>query len=203
MKMAYIVIGLLLLGGLIFYLTSRKTKQVFTQTGTQSNNDTIKVHKLSENHYHDLRDMALSATPTQLQLSLPSDQIKVFGVVMDWDLGEGVATFISFETGDASMYLSSGGGMIGGSGHENVVNGAKAFVTKAQAYLDRTTKIETTPLPDKDCVRFYFLTNKGKFTAQEQLQNFDNNTSMWLPLFLEGNKVITELRLTEGRIKKQ
>jgi len=203
MKMAYIVIGLILLGGFIFCLTSCKNKQLPTQTDTQADNDTLKVHKLSENHYQDLRNMALSVTPEQLQLSLPSNQTRVFGVVMDWGVGEAVATFVSFETGDASMYLSSSGGMIGGSGHENVVNVAKAFVIKAQTYLDKASKIDTTPLPDKDCIRFYFLTNKGKFTAQEQLQNFDNKTSLWFPLFEEGNKVITELRLTEEKMKKQ
>jgi len=59
---------------------------------------------------------------------------------MDWDLGDGIATFISFSTGDASMYLSSGGGLIGGGHHENVSVAAKTFVDKAQQYLDKTTK---------------------------------------------------------------
>jgi hypothetical protein len=203
MKMGYIVIGLVFSGALIFYLTSCKNKQPSTQTNTQSTGDTLKVHKLSENRYQDLRSMALNVTPEQLQLSLPAGQTKVFGVVMDWDMGETVATFISFETGDASMYLSSGAGVIGGSGHENVVNAAKLFVAKAQSYLDKASKTDTTPLPDKDCVRFYFLTNKGKFIAQEQLKNLDNKTSIWFPLFEEGNKVITELRLTEEKMKQQ
>jgi hypothetical protein len=46
------------------------------------------------------------------------------------------------------------------------------------------------------------LTNKGTFSAQEQLKNFDNRTSAWLPLFEEGNKVITELRIVEEKLQK-
>jgi len=43
------------------------------------------------------------------------------------------------------------------------------------------------------------MTDRGKFTAQENLKNFDNNSSAWLPLFEEGNKVITELRLIQEK----
>ena len=203
MKMAYILIGIVLFGGLIIYLTSCKNKQTSKKADSQTDGDTLKVHKLSENRYQDLRNMALSVTPEQLQLSQPAEQTKVFGVIMDWDIGGGIATFVSFETGDASMYLSSGGGVIGGSGHENVINAAKAFVMKAQTYLDKASKIDTTPLPDRNCVRFYFLTNKGKYSAQENLQNIENNTSIWLPLFEEGNKVITELRLTTDKMQNR
>ena len=34
--------------------------------------------------------MALNVTPEQLQLTLPTDQTKVFVVVMDWDLGDNI-----------------------------------------------------------------------------------------------------------------
>jgi hypothetical protein len=115
---------------------------------------------------------------------------------MDWNLGAGIATFTAFQTGDASMYTNTGGGVIGGGYQENVKKAAVAFIDKAQNYLDKTTKTETTPLPEENSVKFYFLTNKGKFVAQEQMKNLENNSSQWLELFEEANKVITELRLT-------
>ena len=201
MKMTYLIIGLLAFSGLAFYLASCKNKQNSKQTEDyiSKTGDTVKVHNLPDNRFLDLRNMAFAVTPEQLQITLPTDQIKIYGVIMDWDLGDGTATFISFSTGDASMYLSSGGGLIGGGQHENVSTAAKAFIDKAQQYLDKTTKVDSTPLPDKNCVRFYFMTNKGKFTAQENLKNFDNSSSPWLPLFEEGNKVISELRLIQEK----
>lgn len=93
------------------------------------------------------------------------------------------------------MYLSSGGGVIGGSGHENVKQAAAAFIKKAEQYLSKAVKTDDTPLPSKDGVKFYFLTNKGKFVGQEEVKNFDNNSSQWLDLFEEGNKLITEIRI--------
>lgn len=202
--MTYFPIGLIIFAALIIYLTNCNNEPTSSQTNKKllSDTDSAKIHKLPQNRYQELRNIALSVTPQQLGLTLP-DQTKVFGVVMDWDLGEVIATLISFETGDASMYLSSGGGVIVGSGHENVINAVKTFVTKAQTFLDKTSKTETTPLPDKNCVRFYLLTNKGKFTAQEELKNIGNNTSFWLPLFEEGNKVIKELRIVESKLQEQ
>jgi hypothetical protein len=195
MKMIYLLVAIIIIAGLIYYSSKNKhdggiSKNLFSITQQK---DT--AHQDKDNPYEGLRGMALDVTPDHLQLTLPNDQTKVYGVVMDWDIGSGIATLISFETGDASMYLSSGGGMIGGGQHENVSKAVRAFVDKAQTYLGKTNKIEKTPLPDKNSVRFYLLTNKGKFSAQENLKNFGNNTSDWLPLFEEGNKVISELRV--------
>jgi len=195
MKMTYFIIAIIVVGGLFYYFSKNKRDSVTPESlvSRTQQHDTTKHDK--DNPYEGLRNMALNITPDQLQLTLSDNQTKVYGVVMDWDLGEGIATLISFSTGDASMYLSTGGGMIGAGHHENVSNAVKAFVDKAQTYLDKTTKTETTPLPAKNSVRFYLLTNKGKFSAQETLKNFENNSSTWLTLFEEGNKVISELRL--------
>ena len=199
--MTYLIFKLIVFGGLAIYLTScnNKQKSKKDETYISKTGDTVKIHSLEDNHYQGLRNMALEVTPEQLKITLPTDQTKIYGVVMDWDLGDGIATFISFSTGDASMYLSSGGGLIGGGQHENVSKAAKTFIDKAETYLDKAVKIDSTPLPDKNCVRFYFMTNKGKFTAQESLKNFDNNSSPWLSLFEEGNKVISELRLIQEK----
>lgn len=109
------------------------------------------------------------------------------------------ATVVSYQTGDASMYLSSGGGVIGGGQHQNVSNAAKQFVSLAQTYLDKAIKTETNSLPQQDEVKFYLLTNKGTFVGREVMKNFENNTSTWLPLFEEGNKVLSELRMTSEK----
>ncbi|HLM02291.1 MAG TPA: hypothetical protein VK400_14665 [Pyrinomonadaceae bacterium] len=155
-----------------------------------------------DNPYEKLRDAALNTTPEMLGLKIASDETKVYGVVMDLSKGDGIGTFAFFQTGDASLYTSSGSGIIGGINNENVKNAAVAFIDKAQTFLNRTTKTETTPLPPEKTVIFYFLTNKGKFVAQEKEENFYNNTSQWLGLYIEANKVITEIRLMTEKDKK-
>nr|WP_321453195.1 hypothetical protein [uncultured Carboxylicivirga sp.] len=111
-------------------------------------------------------------------------------------MGGATATTVSYQTGDASLYLSSGGGVIGGGQHLNVNKAAKQFVSLAQTFIDKTTKTETTDLPAIDEVKFYLLTNKGIFVGQEQMKNFENNSSDLMKLFEEGNNVLSQLRLT-------
>jgi hypothetical protein len=56
--------------------------------------------------------------------------------------------------------------------------------------------VDSFPLPKADNVRFYILTNKGKYSIEEEIEKIENDKSDWGQLFYEGNKVITELRLT-------
>lgn len=155
--------------------------------------------KMTENVFDGLRDMAFSTPPEQLGLTLPADDTVVYGIIMDWEIGGAIATTVAYQTGDASLYLSPGGGVIGGGQHQNVSRVAKQFVTLAQTFISKATKTATTPLPSNDEVNFYFLTNKGVFVGHEQMKNFNNNSSVWLKLFKEGNNVLTELRKTSEK----
>lgn len=193
-----------LLSVLAFSILSCKSKQSPDPAANvvQQNDTTIKRQKVPENHYEELRKMALAVTPEVLKVSSPDDETKVFGVVMDWYIGGGIVTTTSFETGDASIYMNSGTMIIGGIGREKVSQAAKSFVKKAGEYRYIAEKTDKTPLPNKECVIFYLLTNKGIYSYQEKVARFDDKSSFWLPLFLEGNKLITEIRKVEESGKK-
>jgi hypothetical protein len=200
MKMTYTIIGLVLTVGLVFYLTSFRNKSTTTNKDTKSETKTTtKVHQTEENGYEELRNMAFKVTPEQLALSLPTNKTIVYGVVMDWEMGGATATTVAYQTGDASLYLSSGGGVIGGGQHQNVNSASKQFVSLAQTFLDKTAKTEKTSLPTTNEIKFYFLTNKGVYVGQEQIKNFENNSSVWQKLFEEGNNVLSELRKTSEK----
>ena len=190
----YIIIGIAILVALgIFIACKPKNQQTEKQTPELYENQS---EQQKENPFNDLREMALSVTPDQLGIENTKGETNVFGIVMDWDLGNGIVTVAAYETGDASMYLSSGGGVIGGGQHENVRQAVFPYIKLGQNFLTMAEKTKTTPLPDKDCVRFYFLTNDETYYSQEKMKNIENENSDWLKLFEEANKVLTELRLT-------
>jgi len=202
MKMIYALIGLVLVGSIVFYLTSCKNKSATSsQSETNQNIDTEKVRetKVQENMYPELRNKSLTVTADELNLKLDSNKTIVYGAVMDWDIGQAIATVVSFQTGDASLYISAGQIYIGGYAHENVRNAGLAFVNESQNYLSKAKATKNTSLPDKGCVRFYFLTNKGKFTFQETVENITSKNSDWTPLFNLGNNIITEYRTTTDK----
>lgn len=202
MKISQLITGIILASGLTFLAVSCENKPVGENRQDTSGQDTatpkVPVVK-KESPYEGLRHMALAVTPDQLALSLPLEKTVVYGAIMDWGIDSATATVVAYQTGDASLYLSSGGGVIGGGKHKNVNRAAKKFVSIAQTFLDKTTKAEATPLPEKDMVLFYLLTNKGTYVGQERMKNFENNSSAWMKLFEEGNNVLAELRKTSEK----
>jgi len=158
------------------------------------NKTKINLNNVEGNIYRELRDKALSTTAKQLNLKLDADKQIVYGVVMDWDIGQAALTLVALKTGDASMYLSTGQIYIGGNSHENIRAAALAFVDEAQAYIPKAKITYYTEELNKNCVSFYLLTNRHTFNFQEPFEYLINGHSEWKKLFDEGNKVVTEYR---------
>ena len=196
--MTYLITGIIIIIGTFIWITSCKSSND-SKTISDADSSGIKTYKTKDNQFEALRDRAFSITPEQLGISLTEEGTTVYGVIMDWEMGGAVASTISYASGDASLYLSSGGGVIGGGQHENVNAAAKTFVKMAQDYLSKASETKTTALPNINTVNFYFLTNKGIFIGKEEMKNFENSSSDWLNLFEEGNKVLSELRLVSDK----
>jgi len=192
-----IIIAFLLLSGSMLCLVSCKNRPNTAGKQVASETDTTKPKflPLDKNPYEGLRHLAFSVTPEQLDLNLAENKIEVYGVVMDWGMEDVIATTVAYKTGDASLYLSSGGTVIGGGKHRTVKRAAKQFVSVAQTFLNESTKADTTSAPIKGQACFYLLTNKGMYVGKASLHDLEFNSSAWRPLFDEGNKVIGELHL--------
>lgn len=202
MKMIYGIIIILLIGGLVFYLTSCNNKSKDNgqeNSASVSNTSKVKETTVKENPYPGLRAQSFSVTPEQLQLKLNDTKTIVYGLIMEWDITDAVISLVTFQTGDASMYISTGQIFIGGLAHENIKNSALLFVNSGQEYLEFAKPTVETPLPDKGCVRFYFLTNNGKFYIQDTVENIEKNKSNLTKLFEQGNDVISEYRKTSDK----
>jgi hypothetical protein len=193
-------VSLILIAGLVFlvYLFTRKFKSKNTSLDAlvELNDDTNQVkHKPTENTYEGLREMAFSVTPDQLGIKISEGQQTVYGVIMDWEMGGAISSTIAYLSGDASMYLSTGGGIIGGGHHKNVNAAVRTFVNRATDALRYAKLTKEHSLPELNSVKFYLLTVNGIYVAQESMESFENGSSPLLGLFEEGNKVLTELRM--------
>jgi hypothetical protein len=168
------------------------------KTPTPPGGPYMKLYEPRVNHYPFLRERALNTSAEHLGLTLPEDLTIVYGAIMDWGMEEVVATVASYQTGDASLYMSSGGAIIGGIRHLNVRAAALRFVALAQHLVDRAEWTDDRSVPVADQVHFYLLTNKGVLRGQEIIRYFETSTSPWAQLFDAGNLVMTEIRKTPG-----
>jgi len=147
-----------------------------------------------------LREMMLS-TPAKKTGAKPTKEFpRIYGVLMDWPIGEQTATVFSTSAGAASLYTTSTFGILGGEAHETVRKAAMNFVRAADRCFDGSTQTMEFPYPTGDRVRFYFLTFDGVRVIDTDMASIKNRTSKCAELFGLGQAVLTELRLvTEKR----
>jgi hypothetical protein len=113
--------------------------------------------------YMELRTAALLRKASELGLDVEPNSNQPYGIVMDWNIGQATSTIVSFATGDASMYYSTGGGWLGGFGVEKVSSASKEFVIVAGGYVDKLNKVADYPMPPVGFMRFYIITPQGVY----------------------------------------
>lgn len=182
MKTSYMLIGVVvIIIGIIL---------IFTLRGQQAHSKGV-IQKT--NPYQDLRNKVFSTKPETIRINI-EDENKPYAVLMEIGYPDATASLVSLIDGNASIYFSNGGGVIGGIGHESIRNAAISFVKESANYLDRMDLVTSYGLPEAGHVKFYVLTKKGCYHIDEVEDNFDNNKSELTSLFFSGHGVITELR---------
>jgi len=150
--------------------------------------------------YLGLRNLALQ-DPQVVKLNAdPAKPAQPYVVLMDWGVGRGTATVAAFADGTASIYLSSGGGFLGGGqSHESIRNAAKKMVGIGGELQPLMQPTATYPLPPRGQVTFYVRTDAGVFTASASDDDLRSHRSPFFKLGDAGQTIITEYRL----MKKQ
>lgn len=138
-----------------------------------------------------LREQALTVTAADLGGAVGPG---CFGVLMETGYPDAVATLVAFVDGTTSLYISSGGGVIG-AGEKPAVRAASAqFVARAAADFPHFVSTVETPLPAPGRVRFYLRTSSGTFTAEAAEQDLGHGRHALSPVFHAGHAVITAIR---------
>ena len=127
---------------------------------------------------------------------------RVLGVVVEMGIGGGIAIAAGFANGDARLFLSSGGGLIGDmSQFHGVDSAARALVATGQLMLGSIPEEEGNELPGSDMVRFALLTPGGVHAITAPGPDVTSPGSPLYPLFVAANDLLTELRGVEEQTR--
>ena len=153
--------------------------------------------------YQGLRNLALTGSRAKLGLPATSEPTDPWGIMMDWGVTRGTATVVAFSDGSASIYLSSGGGFLGGQAHESIRNAAKAMVAAAARCRHQAHAVTSYPLPQQGEVAFYFLTDAGVFTASAPQDALSSHRHPLSELGEAAQAVIAQYRLITQKAPAQ
>jgi hypothetical protein len=151
----------------------------------------------SSDVYLGLRNQILRSSRKELGITAPYSSTEPWGLLMDWKMPNGSATVVSLADGTASVYLSSGGGYIGGQSSEAVREAARRTVTVAQEFAPQMHGTTLYPLPNLGEVTFYALTDSGVVTTTASEADLRNGYSPLAKLGNAAQDVITQYRLLQ------
>ena len=151
-----------------------------------------------ESVYLGLRNLALQNPPTKIQGASTAKPGDPFAVLMDWGIPAGTATVAAYADGTASVYLSSGGGYLGGGqSHESIRNAAMKTVEIASELKSLMQPTTTYPLPQRGQVTFYLRTDAGVLTATASEDDLRSHRNPFYKLGDSAQTIITEYRLMQ------
>lgn len=141
--------------------------------------------------YKGMRGKVLGLTPEMISLPASTDPLVV---IMETGYPEAVSTLVCIADGSASIYFSTGGGVIGGGGHESVRLAAMSMLKRAESVSDQLEKTKDYPLPQRDSVRFYIV-GRGEVRTIEVIEmEIANEDHLLYPMWNAGQAVVARIR---------
>jgi len=144
--------------------------------------------------------MALGLDPDRIETPPDEPWSGAAVAAMELAVGGGTATIIAIADGTVSMYLSSGGGVIGAGEHAAVRAEGQRFrtvVADSRGLLVRTGEF---PLPGPDEVRFHARVGDDRFTGVAPESALRGGRHPLAPLYAAGQDLLTEIRLASESV---
>jgi hypothetical protein len=137
-----------------------------------------------------LRRQALDTPP--FDASASDDE--PYGLITEFLQGETMVTMTAFATGDASMYFSTGGGIIGLVGKPEVAALASSTVEAIQPLVSRLERSDASDPPGPGDYCFYVLTPGGRRVCRLNASGTAGRDSPEVKLVGLGGALLTKIR---------
>ena len=151
-----------------------------------------------DNPFNELRGRFLNLKASDIGFK-PSKDRQILGASLEFFIQDNIVSLVAVSDGSASLYFSTGGGIIGIGQHKEAVEPIKAFLNQAQMHLPDAKLVTETPLPAKGQTLLYLITTEGiKQVIAPDMMTLPER-SPFFPLFDAGQHVISVARMTEEK----
>jgi hypothetical protein len=141
-----------------------------------------------------MRRGILASTPAELGFASDEAFPTVYGLLMEYRVGEHTVSVVCLRDGTASLYTTSGFGIIGGQAYDFVRTAAVKCVKLAETHATGSVEAPAQPLPGEAEVYFYYLTYDGIRVHIAPQTAVEDGSSPRAPLYEAAQVVQTLLR---------
>jgi hypothetical protein len=146
--------------------------------------------------YGELRQAVLALDPATLEVGSGEAWTSAAFAIMELGVERGSATVVTVADGSVSLYLSSGGGVIGAGGHAAVAAAARRYRELIAESRGSLTVVEAFPPPPASGeVRFHARIGDDRYSASAPESALRSGRHPLAPLYAAGQDVLTEIRL--------
>jgi hypothetical protein len=150
-----------------------------------------------EEVYQGLRAQILGLDPGSAGLAQGPEHEVLWGALMETGYPRGTATLMALADGTTSLYLSTGGGIIGGGFHDAVATAARSFISELERHLAALRPDPDAALPAVGRVIIRALTYTARMSTEASEDDLGHGRHQLSPAFHAAHRVITELRLID------
>ena len=147
--------------------------------------------------FQGLRTQILNLDPSEITMDGSLAGRTVRGALMEMGYPNGTATLVSLGDGTTSLYVSSGGGIIGAGAHTRVVTATQRFLAAVDDHLTLLAPDEDPGVPAAGRVVIRALTGQGRYSAAAQEDDLGRGLHPLSAVFRAGHGVLTELRMID------
>lgn len=148
-----------------------------------------------EEVFQGLRTQILNLDPAEIRIDGSLAGRRVRGALMEMGYPNGAATLVALGDGTTSLYLSSGGGIIGAGAHAQVATATQQFLAVVDDHLALLTPDVDSGVPAAGRVIIRALTDQGWSGAEAPEDDLGGGPHPLSAVFHAGHGVLTELRM--------
>lgn len=170
--------------------SKRNSESGETIESTQSPEGSIVTAITDYETYLEMRSALLKINPEEFGMTKSESNNQLFGIVLDVSQGDSIMTISAYQTGDVSVYYSTGMLYMAGVNVKKFRDMAIKYTNLSQEYIELAEKTDNINLPESEFVKFYFVTNNGLYLYQDKLNSIRESDSHWNVLIDRGMEIV-------------
>jgi hypothetical protein len=163
----------------------------------------IKGPRGKRDAYQGLRSMALGLDREAIQMPEGERWSGALVAAMEIGMAQATATIVAIADGTVSLYLSTGGGVLGSGEHAAVRGAADQFRTIVAENRNQLERTGVFLPPSVGEIRFHARVGDDRLTGSAPESALRTGRHPLAPLYAAGQDVLTEIRLTTEAVEAE